>query len=153
MKIQVKCDYCGELLNRYPSQVKSYNFCNRNCQGAYSSKVHNAEGYKGYRDFSRNSSRMTEMNALLNPTRMTESTKEKIRNAHYRKGERTKYIKFHGRHEHRVVAEKKIGRPLELGEVVHHIDGDKWNNSPENLAVLPSQAEHARLHAEKEVIL
>lgn len=35
--------------------------------------------------------------------------------------------------EHRLVMAKKIGRPLEDGEVVHHIDGDKQNNAPDNL--------------------
>lgn len=32
------------------------------------------------------------------------------------------------------------------GEVVHHQDGDKRNNTWGNLEVLPSQSEHARLH-------
>lgn len=46
---------------------------------------------------------------------------------------------------HRVVAELKLGRALLPGEIVHHIDGDKWNNDPDNLAVM-TQAEHARIH-------
>lgn len=32
------------------------------------------------------------------------------------------------------------------GEVVHHKDGNKMNNSPENLEVFPSQSVHAKLH-------
>ncbi|MFC5849257.1 HNH endonuclease [Deinococcus petrolearius] len=47
---------------------------------------------------------------------------------------------------HRRVAETLLARPLLPGEVVHHIDGDSTNNSPENLLVLPSQRYHA--HAE-----
>lgn len=58
------------------------------------------------------------------------------------------YSKYYGRHEHRVVAEKKIGRKLQKGEVVHHIDGDKTNNHPDNLQVM-TDSEHARLHAEE----
>ena len=60
-------------------------------------------------------------------------------------GEGRAYRKLMGRHEHRVVAEQKLGRPLARGEVVHHIDGDIHNNAPENLAVM-TQGEHMRLH-------
>lgn len=56
------------------------------------------------------------------------------------------YIKRDGRHEHRTVAEQKIGRALLPGEVVHHRNENKKDNAPDNLDVLPSQAEHARLH-------
>lgn len=35
--------------------------------------------------------------------------------------------------EHRLVMEQKLGRRLERGESVHHIDGDRANNAPENL--------------------
>lgn len=48
-------------------------------------------------------------------------------------------------YEHRVVAEQKIGRPLVKGEHVHHVDGNKQNNAPENLEVL-THAEHAVEH-------
>jgi hypothetical protein len=49
---------------------------------------------------------------------------------------------------HRVIAENKIGRLLSTTEDVHHIDGDKMNNSPENLEVL-SKSEHAKKHAKR----
>ena len=49
----------------------------------------------------------------------------------------TKYIL-----EHRFVMEQHLGRYLEPGEVVHHIDGDKSNNRIENLQLFASQAEH-----------
>ena len=61
-------------------------------------------------------------------------------------GEGKTYRKLLGRHEHRRVAEDILGRPLRKGEIVHHIDGNKLNNSPDNLEILPSQAAHARLH-------
>lgn len=46
---------------------------------------------------------------------------------------------------HRVVAEQKIGRKLTRYEVVHHIDGDKLNNDPDNLEVM-TLSEHSRRH-------
>lgn len=44
------------------------------------------------------------------------------------------------------IAETKLGRKRAAGEVVHHIDGNPSNNDPDNLVILPSQADHARLH-------
>ena len=47
---------------------------------------------------------------------------------------------------HRAVAAWVLGRDLRPGEVVHHIDGDKRNNHPSNLEVLPSQSRHMMRH-------
>jgi len=47
--------------------------------------------------------------------------------------------------EHRVVASKKIGRPLRDYGVVHHKDGNKINNSPRNLQVM-TRAQHYKIH-------
>ena len=46
---------------------------------------------------------------------------------------------------HRLVMAELIGRPLLPSEQVHHLDGNRANNSPANLRLL-SSAEHQRWH-------
>lgn len=48
--------------------------------------------------------------------------------------------------EHRLMAEKKLGRLLTKEECVHHIDGDKCNNSFDNLIVFKTSADHSAFH-------
>lgn len=127
-KVKVMCENCSKEIYRYPCEILNHAFCSRNCSRVYTSK------------------RMSEMNRELNPTRMTEETKENIRWAHLLKGNGKAYPKIHSRHAHRVIAEKKLGRKLKPGEVVQHKDGNKLNYSENNLEVLTSQKEHAKLH-------
>lgn len=78
-----------------------------------------------------------------------EDWREKCREAQIRAREGfaapNTYRKYYGKHAHRRTAEDKIGRALLPGECVHHIDGDKHNNHPDNLEVL-SRADHLRVH-------
>lgn len=46
---------------------------------------------------------------------------------------------------HRVIAREKMGSDIYEGFEVHHIDGDKQNNHPDNLKVL-SKEEHQAIH-------
>ena len=49
--------------------------------------------------------------------------------------------------EHRLIMENEI---IELCQVVHHIDGNKLNNSRENLFVYSNNGVHRKLHVKKE---
>jgi len=48
--------------------------------------------------------------------------------------------------EHRLIASWVAGRDLRQGEVVHHINFKKYDNTPDNLAIM-TESEHAAFHA------
>ena len=56
-------------------------------------------------------------------------------------------------YEHILVAEEMLGRYLVDDECVHHKDRNRKNNSPDNLMVFKTQADHARYHNGGKAIL
>ena len=58
-----------------------------------------------------------------------------------------KAIKVNGKKydEHRYIMEQHLGRKLKRHEVVHHIDGNTYNNNVDNLK-LTTLKEHSRFH-------
>ena len=140
-KASYTCAACGASFEKYPCQVKgTHVYCSLMCVAA--AKRHGSVlacaqcGDPFYRRFGEQDL----------GTRERQFCSRSCYMAWRREHRGDTYPKIGGVHEHRLVAERKLGRPLASGEVVHHIDGNKQNNSPENLAVLPSQAEHARVH-------
>lgn len=150
MILQIQCDWCGEEFEREASFLKGkkHHFCCRQCLADYSSKRKNPDGYLELKDYANMGKHLSELNRQLNPTRMTDETRKKLRESRLGTGEGKTYAKRYGRHEHRVVAEEILGRKLRPGETVHHMDGNKRNNKPENIRIFRSQSEHAKFHSE-----
>lgn len=48
-------------------------------------------------------------------------------------------------YEHRIIMERKLGRPLRTDEIIHHIDGDTYNNNINNLRLLDGQGAHHKI--------
>jgi len=48
--------------------------------------------------------------------------------------------------QHAVVMESVIGRPLQRGETVHHVDGDRANNDIGNLFLCRDGSHHNEVH-------
>lgn len=119
-RIPVRCDSCGLVVMRQPCEVR------------------------------RNKDRGTRFSFCSNVCKQTHTGFNAFaaaRNGDVQrgKGEGRTYRKRGGRHEHRAVAEQKLGRSLRKNEIVHHVDGDYLNNSPDNLQII-TQSEHIRLH-------
>lgn len=55
-------------------------------------------------------------------------------------------------YSHILVAEAMLGRYLKQDECVHHIDENKYNNSPNNLIVFKTKADHAAYHKGCDII-
>ena len=54
---------------------------------------------------------------------------------------------------HILEAEKLLGRPLEISEVIHHKDSDRYNYSASNLMVFKTDSDHQAYHGGSEVVL
>lgn len=148
MTVRIQCDRCKKEIERYPSRIRPHNFCDRKCLAEFSNKAKNPAGYANLKNYENMSKNMTQLNYQLNPTRMDFPTRVKLRNSKLGKGTGKTYAKSFGVHTHRLVAARMLGRPLLADEVVHHIDGNKRNNRPDNLMVFENQADHAKWHSE-----
>lgn len=150
MMRRYKCDWCGKEFERLECYMKGkkHTFCSRQCLADFSNKSKNPTGYSSLKDLTNISRHMTKLNEAMNPARMNFETRTKLRKARLGKGKCNGYSKMYSRPAHRVVMEQLLGRPLTFEEVVHHRDGNRYNNIPENLVVFPTACDHAKFHYE-----
>lgn len=159
-RVQKICQHCGGLYEAHAHRAATSKFCSITCKNdsertrprndprpcAICAKVFVPSRKHGSARFC---SKQCIWRATKGPefnARIAREYAEENGNRQRRTGKLSHtYVKFHGRHEHRVVAERKLGRSLIKGEIVHHIDGNPKNNNPSNLRVI-SQREHVWEH-------
>lgn len=120
MAYYIACSYCGKEFRSFPCYEK------RNRKNRFCSKQCEA-------DF-----------------KSLHNTRDSWRGGCLSKSTGYIYIRIDGKYvaEHTLVMEKKIGRRLFPDEVVHHINGIKTDNRPENL-MLMTNVDHVKLHKKK----
>jgi len=152
--VHYQCLTCGKDVERWPSQVKNPNrvFCSVRCRArrfrsgwatrcAVCGKMFRTSPWYAARGWDRCCSKKCASYKSIKGKKIVDGYIKIYLPGHHR-GTHQGYV-----FEHIAVAEKAFGRQIELDEVVHHIDGDRQNNSPSNLVIM-SRANHVKAHRE-----
>ena len=124
------CDWCGEEFERYLSDVKnnSKNYCCERCMWNALRYSHVGKGGKEAPNWRGGKKRDKKGYVLIY------------------KPQHPRAVKGGYVLEHRLVMEKVIERYLKPQEIVHHINGIRDDNRPENLMLFKNDKEHQKYH-------
>lgn len=135
------CEHCGK---EYLKERPTTRFCSRACDAAAKSGIHEFTcGHCGVK-FSKKGTnlRIYKYCSIDCSVRANNAIRKSVRGGQppelwTRVVQTDGYVTIQTpegtKREHRYVMEQKLGRALLKGENVHHIDGDRANNAPDNL--------------------
>ena len=124
---QCKCDNCGKIFDRkaHWAERTKHQFCTEECACVYKSTQVSGSGNNHWNGGKRQ--RADGYIGLYKPNHPNRGMAKVVP-------------------EHRIVMEEMLGRKLTKKEIVHHINGIRDDNRPENLLLFAGQGEHAVYH-------
>lgn len=144
--IQVMCALCSKTKLVYPCQTKVRDlfFCNKSCHRTYKNNLANPSWTR-------------DLSGVNNPMYGKENhslrewnSKHKGEDSpNWKGGVHTRsdgYVRISVNGKRELLHRHLLADILSEANVVHHKDGNPSNNKLNNLEILPSQSEHARLH-------
>ena len=129
-KIERTCKECGKVFEVIPYRIKigEGKYCTTKCFGeSQKSKKRPQFSGKNHPNWKGGKKIKGGYLFILMPDHPRATEKGYVKNSH-------------------LVMEQKIGRFIQLPEVVHHIDGDKLNDTTSNLYLCKDGAEHIKFH-------
>ncbi len=138
------CIVCGATVLVTPCRLTTFKYCSRKCFG---------EGTRGENNYIHKRPDVRELRSKLQKG-FPRPYQEGEKHGNWKGGKTKQKIGYilvktdanKRDYEHRVLMEKKLGRKLKNNEIIHHIDGDKSNNSIPNLKLFSNQSEHLKEH-------
>ena len=156
-KIQCKCKRCETKFEVYPCIIKKGGgkFCSRKCQNYKLGKYRKCctcdkEFYISKAAFNRKGYNQGQFCSRKCKGKWQQLYSVREGNPNWKGGKCEWggyiYIRINGTYigKHRLVMEKMIGRFLKSPEIVHHINGKRDDNKPENLKLFTTIGEHLR---------